>query len=116
MDHLKKQNKSDLESLKENFKKHEINITEKLREETKTNIKNNRYRIVNCFRSTKPDVPEGSNDVDHSDITILEVENELIDKTSVDNVSDKDERKYVYDLYYTHSDDLGDADMEEYVR
>lgn len=75
--------------------------------------KNNRFKIVNLSRSITQD-KEIANDEEEK-IVVLDIE--------TDN-SEKDEKSsdsnYVYDLYYTNSDDFGDCldddKAEKYLR
>ncbi|KAJ8948891.1 hypothetical protein NQ318_005512 [Aromia moschata] len=114
--HLKKQQIPELSDLKEQFKKHAVNLTDKLRFEKQESSKSNRYKIVNCFRSQSIDDPVTS-DKSQSEYTVFDVETDLNDnnsKTENQNIVESDV-KYVYDLYYTNSDDFGDAEVEDYV-
>ncbi|CAH1953619.1 unnamed protein product [Acanthoscelides obtectus] len=117
LSHIKKQNIADLEQLRDKFKKHQVSINEKLRAEHQEKSKSNRYRIINCFRSGNvehPIEPVANNilseDVDKDAYTIFDIEY----NTSQPERSDS-AKQYVYDLYYTNSDDFGDAQIEDYV-
>lgn len=68
-----------------NFR-HQVNLTEKLRIETRERSKSDRYKIVNCSR---PSLSEDFNDC----VTVLDLELEQEDKS--------DRREFVYDCYYT---------------
>ncbi|KAJ8910990.1 hypothetical protein NQ315_010819 [Exocentrus adspersus] len=118
VDHLKKERISEISELKEQFKKHTVNINEKLREQMKETSKNSRYRVVNCFRSqnTGDNNCIGLNCTD-SAYTIFDIETDFNDNNSrIENHNiDRSEPKFVYDLYYTNSDDFGDADIDDYV-
>lgn len=74
------------------------------------NVKNNRYKVVNCFRSSNLNVKETDTNAENQ-LTVVDIEQtkDLLAPYST-------EAKYVYDLYYTNSDDFGDADINEYVK
>lgn len=105
--------KEHLNELKENFKGHIVDLTKKLRTERQQKSKNNRYKIVNCLRSQSLDtsgVKDGSDSIQQTDITILDVEADTNGNKPQDS---KTEEKYVYDLYYTSSDYFGETELEE---
>lgn len=119
MSHLKQHQTADIKELKDQFKKHRVNLSHKLRTEHKLKSRTNRYKIVNCFRSQNVDEIESieKEDSSKSEITILDVltdsnENDTLTKDKVEGKSNE----YVYDLYYTNSDDFGEAEIEDYVR
>ncbi|CAH1098518.1 unnamed protein product [Psylliodes chrysocephalus] len=108
--HLKDKKLPDPEELKTNFKRHTVNLTDKLRLEHQEASKNSRYKIVNFFRS--PSLDTSNKD---KEVTILDVETDINqnDANTANKNSEADSR-YVYDLYYTNSD-FGEAQLEDYV-
>ncbi|VEN45934.1 unnamed protein product [Callosobruchus maculatus] len=113
LSHIKKQNIADLEQLKDQFKKHQVSISEKLRTERQEKSKSNRYRIINCFRSGYADPvvnSEISEEIDKEAYTIFDIEYNPPELEKRDSA-----KQYVYDLYYTNSDDFGDAQIEDYI-
>lgn len=90
-----------------------MNITEKLRQDVQTSSKNNRLKVVNFFRSSvDPKLNEGS--PTDPDITIVDVETTNEEKKCACDA--ETEPKYVYDLYYTNSDDFGEVDYNDLIR
>lgn len=100
--HIEKHSLSD--ELKEQYKKHAVNITDKVRNEKQETAKNNRYKVVNCFRSI------GEKEDTNLEYTVFEIESHR------ENIPSIEQPKFVYDLYYTNSDDFGDANLEDYIR
>lgn len=88
----------------------------------KETSKSNRYKVVNCFRpqsiennlSTENTTPGCTK----SEFTIFDIETDLNDNdTNTENQNgESSDPKFVYDLYYTNSDDFGDADIEDHIR
>lgn len=104
---LKKPTKQELE---QQFKKHPINLSDKIRVQKQINSKAGRYKVVNCFRSNGgSERAEGSGDA--NEFTVYDIETE----SQPESIACSSDSKYVYDLYYTMSDDLGDACFEDYV-
>lgn len=94
----------------QSFKTHKPNVFEKLKQQTQDNSKNSRYKVVNCYRSGKPN-PKNSEDVDSEAYTVFDIEyEEDIKEPSFSSVN---KPQYVYDLYYTTSDDLDDTDYND---
>ncbi|KAF5271368.1 hypothetical protein FQA39_LY08166 [Lamprigera yunnana] len=91
--HLKKQTKAEVE---EQYKKHSVDIIDKLRVEKQISIKNSRYKVVSSHRFPNED---GDKEKDDLNCTIYDVE--LNDKPEGE---DNTTHNYVYDLYYTNSD------------
>ncbi|CAG9863477.1 unnamed protein product [Phyllotreta striolata] len=109
IEHLKNKVLPNLDELKANFKKHTVNLTDKLRLKHEEASKNSRYKIVNCFRSPSLNTSE-----EQKEYTILDVETDINqnDASTVNKNSDTDD-KYVYDLYYTNPDEFEGA--QEYI-
>ncbi|KAJ3632296.1 hypothetical protein MTP99_009310 [Tenebrio molitor] len=106
---LKKPTKSELE---DQFKKHNIDLNAKLRNQKQQDSKNNRYKIVNRLRSQTLNLGEAVEKPVNDEYTIYDIETENHEDCQVNELKDL---KYVYDLYYTISDDLGEASLEDYV-
>ncbi|RZC22667.1 RNA polymerase II nuclear localization protein SLC7A6OS [Asbolus verrucosus] len=107
--HIKKPTKSELQK---QFKRHNTDLNAKLKTQKQLNSKNSRYKIVNCFRSQGSNIEDLTEESDKSKFTIYDIETE----SHEDCPNNKENNtKYVYDLYYTTSDDLGDAYLEDYV-
>lgn len=107
--HIQKPTKLELE---ESFKKHKIELSSKLREETQAKSRLNRYKVINSFRSKAVESAEDKTSDTENTYTILDVE--LEDKEIyIDNSKNP---QYVYDLYYTNSDDLGSTELNEFIR
>lgn len=104
---LKKPTKQELE---QQFKKHSINLNDKLRAQKQINSKASRYKVVNCFRSNGTSEKANGSD-DGNEFTVYDIETE----SQPESIACSSDSKYVYDLYYTMSDDLGDACFEDYV-
>ncbi|KAF7287032.1 hypothetical protein GWI33_002417 [Rhynchophorus ferrugineus] len=114
---LKTHRLNNVPDLKDHFKKHDVNISDKLRKEIKTSSKNNRYRVVNCFRKTLSDT-ELENEADNSnnsEVTIFDLEANFNNDPIDNKNAATDESKFVYDFYYTSSDDFGEAEIGDYV-
>ncbi|CAH1395882.1 unnamed protein product [Nezara viridula] len=87
------------------FQKRQVSdITEKLKAENKLFSKNNRLKVINCFRT-------GENE-EEKELTVVDIENQ---PQQITNEAPKDscssvstEEQYVYDLYYSSGnfDDL----------
>ncbi|CAG9769098.1 unnamed protein product [Ceutorhynchus assimilis] len=113
---LRKHRVGDAAELKEQFKKHPVNISDKIRADLKESSKNNRYKIVNCFRKTlnsEDNEPQASCS-SASEVTVFDVETDH-NSNEPATVNQEPSMKYVYDFYYTNSDDFGEADIAEYV-
>ncbi|KAF5295041.1 hypothetical protein FQR65_LT10594 [Abscondita terminalis] len=91
----------------EQYKKHKVDVTEKLRLENLIRSKNSRYTVVNSCRFSKGNAEEA---VDLN-CTIVDVEAAERD-SGIESASGN----YVYDLYYTNSDDFGETDINELIR
>ncbi|XP_046745425.1 probable RNA polymerase II nuclear localization protein SLC7A6OS [Diprion similis] len=90
------------EELKANFKHHVVtDVTSKTREQTKQKSQENRFKVVNYFRSLEPsDVEELVN----KEISVIDVEDSTFHIPEETAVTTQDEN-YVYDLYYTQTGD-----------
>lgn len=75
----------------------------KNRREFKENLRNSRFKVVNLSRSINDSDASNKTDDQKLVTTVLDVESEEKDDNSPD-------ANFVYDLYYTISDDLGDID------
>ncbi|XP_015521461.1 probable RNA polymerase II nuclear localization protein SLC7A6OS [Neodiprion pinetum] len=88
------------EELKANFKNHVVaNVTSKTREQSKQKSQENRYKVVNYFRSLE------SNDVEElvdKEISVIDVEDST-SAISEETVVIAQDENYVYDLYYTQT-------------
>ncbi|XP_044266951.1 probable RNA polymerase II nuclear localization protein SLC7A6OS isoform X2 [Tribolium madens] len=98
---IKKPTKIELE---EQFKKHNTDLSSKLRLQKQEDSKKNRYKVVNCFRSQAANLEEPNQEL-KPEYTIYDIETE-----SHDQISNECDQNYVYDLYYTTSDDLGELE------
>lgn len=86
------------------------NVSQKARSDTKTTSENNRFKLVNYFRTiNEVDQTESSNEGIQKSITVLEVEAQPIGdkksdpaKESIDHEAPSSQ--YVYDLYYIQPD------------
>lgn len=84
-----------------------------MRHEHQEKSKYSRYKIVNYLRSQnveKNDANSTDVELKNSSITILDVETDINDNTKEDR---SETGKFVYDLYYTSSDYLGDTELDE---
>ncbi|XP_066254979.1 probable RNA polymerase II nuclear localization protein SLC7A6OS [Euwallacea similis] len=111
---LKKHRAGNAEELKDQYKKHSINFTDKLRAEAKESLKKNRYKVVNCFRKSLHSDEVEPQASTSSEVTVFDLESDENSPPEATN-TDQEEMKYVYDFYYTSSDDFGEADIEDYV-
>lgn len=109
---------NNVSDLKQQFKKHDVNISNKLREEMKTSSRNNRYRVVNCFRKTfnETEMQDQAGTSNNSELTVFDLETNFNNDLIENKNTTKDDSKFVYDFYYTSCDDFGEADIEDYVR
>ncbi|KAB0804294.1 hypothetical protein PPYR_01264 [Photinus pyralis] len=99
--HIKKLNKSEVE---EQYKKHNmVDIIDKLRMEKEVTSKNSRYKVVNSHR-----FPNTNDTESNVNCTIVDVESEELKNAEHSN-------NFVYDLYYTNSDDFGEPDLNELI-
>lgn len=105
MKHIKQSNTSEVE----NYKTHTVNLTEKIRNDVLNNSKNNRYKVVNYFRSKGA---QDSQAEEHKDVTIVDVE----ENQDVKIIKEDLGSSYVYDLYYTNSDDFGEANLDDLIK
>ncbi|XP_060517807.1 uncharacterized protein LOC132696790 [Cylas formicarius] len=111
---LNKYNVAKAADIKEHFKKPPIDILQKLRTEVKEQSRNNRYKIVNRFRQIIKINEECENLKSDPEFTVFDIETDFNRNDSTErNKNDSVIPKYVYDFYYTSSDDLGDADLDE---
>lgn len=104
--HIKRNTKDDLER---EYKKHFNNISLKIKEQRESALKNSRFKLINTFRSKGllPDDPEDNSEINY---TLLEVDG-TEEKDNIQS-SDSPAVKYVYDLYYTNSDDFADDTID----
>ncbi|XP_057659474.1 probable RNA polymerase II nuclear localization protein SLC7A6OS [Diorhabda carinulata] len=110
--HIKEKLLPDSDELKANFKKHSVNLKDKLRIEHQEASKNSRYKIVNYHRASQVGATEKVNE----EVTILDVETDLNENSAeIANKNNDKGNEYVYDLYYTDSNNFGETDIEEYV-
>ncbi|KAF2880760.1 hypothetical protein ILUMI_25411 [Ignelater luminosus] len=111
--HIRKPTKAETE---DQFKKRTPDIIKKLRLENQESSKSNRYKVVNSFRSNESSLME-ENAASDLNCTIVDIETSdtKVDTNVVDKESNSSKQKFVYDLYYTNSDDLGDADLNELI-
>ncbi|CAL7935924.1 unnamed protein product [Xylocopa violacea] len=85
------------DDLKANFKQHPVDIINKMRDATKQASAENRYKVVNCFRSLNNSNVEDS---EEKAITVIDVE----DSKSIAKDSVEKDDSYVYDLYYVETE------------
>lgn len=85
------------DELKENFKQHPVDILNKARETVKQASIENRYKVVNCFRSLDSSNHE---DPEENTVTVIDVE----DSKSMAKDSIEKDDNYVYDLYYVQTE------------
>lgn len=88
----------DKDELKANFKQHHVDVINKLRETTKQASAENRYKVINCFRSLDNSTVEDS---EEKGMTVIDVEDS---KSIANNVSAEEDDSYVYDLYYVQTE------------
>ena len=83
------------DELKANFKQHPVDVLNKVREKTKEASAENRYKVINCFRSL-----DNSNHEKFEDkaMTVIDVEDSVSCATAEEHSTEK--ANYVYDLYY----------------
>lgn len=106
LNHIKRNTKEELE---QNYKKHFSNIANKIKNQRESELKNSRFKLINTFRS------KGllSHDLDEKaeiNYTILEVDATEGKENTIPE--DSPPVKYVYDLYYTNSDDFADDTID----
>ncbi|KAK0162963.1 hypothetical protein PV327_006687 [Microctonus hyperodae] len=94
------------EQLMSNYKQHVPDITNKLRMKAREESRENRYKVVNRFRSIGT---INTDETDDKEMTIIDVEDSI--SCSADRISnDQAKFDYVYDLYYTEMKDFGPDD------
>lgn len=110
--HIKRPSKVEVE---EQFKKHKIDVISKLRQSNHTASKTSRYKVINCFRTNNLHLSTAEDEKGNAGCTVFDIE---LNEDNVKDVESKtsSEPSYVYDLYYTNSDELGDAELNEFVR
>lgn len=99
LQHIKCQTKSKIE---ENFKGNSSSIKDKLRDEILFSSKTNRYKIVNLRRSNTAEDNAAA-----TPITIVDIE--------INIEAFADNSKYVYDLYYSNTDEIGDVTEHDLI-
>lgn len=67
--------------------------------------------MVNAFRKTLDTDEEESQTKNVSQVTVFDVETEQ--NSNEPSSSQDEDSTYVYDFYYTSSDDLGEANIED---
>ncbi|XP_034947039.1 probable RNA polymerase II nuclear localization protein SLC7A6OS [Chelonus insularis] len=87
------------DQLKENYKQNITNITAKNRIQARENSKQQRYKVISCFRSLNSDLQQ----LDEKGMTVIDVE-DSVSCTATKSSSDQD-NDYVYDLYYTKTEE-----------
>lgn len=87
------------DELKANFKQHPVDILNKARETTKQASAENRYKVVNLFRSLDNSNHE---DVEEKCTTVIDIEDS---RTIAKEDSPEKDDNYVYDLYYAQTGD-----------
>ncbi|KAG5873637.1 hypothetical protein JTB14_022371 [Gonioctena quinquepunctata] len=93
--------------------KHTVKINDKLRAAHKEASKKNRFKIVNRFRS-QTEENSGSSETDCSkSVTVIDLEGDF-EENSEDKPANN-AKNYVYDLYYTQSNDFEGGEIEDYV-
>lgn len=114
--HIKRSLKVETE---DEYKKHNVDIITKLREDTQEASKANRYKVINSCRfgdlEEHASVDNDSLDV-NSSYTVFDVEINEDNNTQNETKPSISEPRYVYDLYYTNSDDFGDAEINEFIK
>lgn len=100
------------EEPKEMYKKHITDITSKIRRQHQDASKSSRLKIINSYRSDMNTNVDQSNVENYTIVDIEAEENDDHYKTEQPHSSKTD---FVYDLYYTNSDDFGEADLNEFV-
>lgn len=108
---LKRHKVADIANQREHFKRHPVDISSKIRANTKELSKTNRYKVVNAFRKTLDTEEEESQTKNVSQVTVFDVETEQ--NSNEPSSSQDEDSTYVYDFYYTSSDDLGEANIED---
>ncbi|CAK9799134.1 Probable RNA polymerase II nuclear localization protein SLC7A6OS [Anthophora quadrimaculata] len=88
----------DKDELKANFKQHPVDIINKLRQITKQASAENRYKVINCFRSLDNSIVEDS---EEKGMTVIDVEDS---KSIANKISAEEDDSYVYDLYYVQTE------------
>lgn len=112
--HLTRLRKCDAEGMARKIRK-PTSVIKKLREQFKSEAQDNRYKIVNCFRSIENDASESASSKDAGqNVTVVDVIKDdggqpLSQSQAQDKDSDSTEAamqtvdKFVYDLYLVHS-------------
>lgn len=87
------------------------NVTKKLRNQTKEASEDSRFKVVNLFRSANKECsPEITATANRLPLTVLDVESadyNIIDLTVKPIATD-----FVYDIYYTNSEGIGDSELD----
>ncbi|XP_053999233.1 probable RNA polymerase II nuclear localization protein SLC7A6OS [Hylaeus anthracinus] len=84
------------DELKANFKQHSVDIINKARERAKQASAENRYKVINCFRSLDSTNHEVLED---KIMTVIDVEDSVSCAVPKEHSTQNDEG-YVYDLYF----------------
>ncbi|XP_014214565.1 probable RNA polymerase II nuclear localization protein SLC7A6OS [Copidosoma floridanum] len=80
--------------LKANYKQHLVDVTQKIREKTKQESNENRFKVVNNIRSIDSVL---AGPLDEDVVNIIDIEDTKVD------TDDKNDDGFVYDLYYTQT-------------
>lgn len=87
-----------------------------MRQKNQLASRESRYKVINCYRTneTKSETVDAEATNLSNSFTVFDIEL----KESNDNIKQETSKEphYVYDLYYTQSDYLGDAEINELVR
>ncbi|KAL3281478.1 hypothetical protein HHI36_004687 [Cryptolaemus montrouzieri] len=79
-----------------NFKRHNVDLSNKLRLAAKENSKNSRYKVINCLRSNLETETK-----ENDGLTIYDLELEH---------NSRPDQKFVFDLYYSNTNVLDEVD------
>ncbi|XP_015181899.1 PREDICTED: probable RNA polymerase II nuclear localization protein SLC7A6OS [Polistes dominula] len=104
--------------LKENFKKHLVDVKNMLRTQIANNSIQNRYKIVSYYRSKN----ESNADESENNMTVIDIEDSTpcsceCSSVAVDENDSEAVNNYVYDLYYTEHGTINiDDDVLVYLQ
>ncbi|KAI4465016.1 rna polymerase ii nuclear localization protein slc7a6os-related [Holotrichia oblita] len=102
--HVKQFTKCKIEN---NYKSHNTNIYSKIKLENQQGLKSSRYKIVNLHRPLDTDEDTAAK-LSEANITVVDIE-------ATDENTIKEEKSYVYDLYYSDSACLPEIDIKELI-
>lgn len=129
--HISRLRKGEAEELARKVRK-TLDVSSKLRQQLKNDAQNQRFKIVNCFRSIENETEETTSEKCNKNITVVDVIKEDLtlkskqdskesEKTTeisptANEQTQKDSEKFVYDLYLvSDGEQLTEIDINQFI-